>query len=102
MTTADFVKVFVLGRFGSTPGATRVTPGGRRFRNGYLYGAGCCHGEASLAGLSELAEARPITAWETVEFQVKGAKPPKKLVVELRQAVYFLSWHVVEFREEAL
>jgi hypothetical protein len=39
---------------------------------------------------------------ETVEFQVKGADPPKKLVVELRQPVYFLPWQVVEFREEAL
>ena len=44
----------------------------------------------------------PVAAWETVEFQVRGANPPKKLVVELRQPVYFLPWKVVEFREEAL
>jgi hypothetical protein len=37
---------------------------------------------------------------ETVEFQVKGANPEKKIVVELRQPVYFLPWQVVEFREE--
>ena len=37
---------------------------------------------------------------ETVEFQVKGASPPKKLVVELHQAAYFLPWQVVELRQE--
>ena len=39
---------------------------------------------------------------ETVQFQFHGAKPAKKLVVELRQPVYFLAWRVVDFREEAL
>lgn len=48
------------------------------------------------------ASLMPVGAWKTVEFFVKGAKPPKKLVVELRQPVYFLPWQVVEFREEAL
>jgi hypothetical protein len=38
---------------------------------------------------------------ETVQFQLPGAKPAKKLVVELRQPVYFLAWQVVDFREEA-
>jgi hypothetical protein len=38
---------------------------------------------------------------ETVEFEVKGANPSKKVVVELRQAVYFLPWQLLEFREEA-
>jgi hypothetical protein len=37
---------------------------------------------------------------ETVEFQVKGTKPAQKVVVELRQPVYFLPWQVVDFREE--
>jgi hypothetical protein len=37
---------------------------------------------------------------ETVEFQVQGAAP-KKVVVELRQPVYFLAWQVVDYREEA-
>ena len=37
----------------------------------------------------------------TVEFQVKGVNPAKKVVVELRQPMYFLPWQVVEFREEA-
>jgi hypothetical protein len=36
----------------------------------------------------------------TVEFQVKGTNPAKKLVVELRQPVYFLLWQVMDFREE--
>ena len=38
---------------------------------------------------------------ETVEFQVKGANSLKKVMVELRQPVYFLPWQLVEFREEA-
>jgi hypothetical protein len=38
---------------------------------------------------------------ETVEFRVTGAKPPKKVVVELRQPAYFLPWEVVEVRESA-
>jgi len=37
---------------------------------------------------------------ETVEFQVQGANPAKKMVVELRQPAYFLPWQVVAFREE--
>src|SRR3981081_2191315 len=36
----------------------------------------------------------------TVEFQVKGANPARKMVVELRQSMYFLPWQVVDFREE--
>jgi hypothetical protein len=43
------------------------------------------------------------TLWakrETVEFQVKGANPGNKVVVELRQPVYFLPWQVVDFREK--
>jgi hypothetical protein len=38
---------------------------------------------------------------ETVEFQVNGPGRAQKIVVELRQAAYFLPWQVVEFREEA-
>jgi hypothetical protein len=38
---------------------------------------------------------------ETVEFQIKGANPPRKVVVELRQPVYFLPWQVEAVREEA-
>ena len=41
-----------------------------------------------------------IGSRETVEFQVKGAKPQKKVVVEVRQPVYFLPWQLVEIREE--
>jgi hypothetical protein len=37
---------------------------------------------------------------ETVEFEVKGANPPRKLVVELHQAAYFLPWQVVELRQQ--
>lgn len=37
---------------------------------------------------------------ETVEFLVKGTDPPKKVVLELRQPVYFLPWKVLELREE--
>ena len=60
------------------------------------------HGVAAekLAVLGYRGSPRPVGAWETVEFQVIGARPPKKLVVELRQGVYFLPWRVVEFREE--
>ncbi|MFI5380921.1 MAG: hypothetical protein ACHRHE_16605 [Tepidisphaerales bacterium] len=43
-----------------------------------------------------------VSAWETVEFQVKGTDPPRKLVVELRQPIYFLPWHIMHFREEPL
>ncbi|MSR79900.1 MAG: hypothetical protein EXS11_04155 [Gemmataceae bacterium] len=39
--------------------------------------------------------------WQTVEFQLKGANPAKRLVVELNQPVYFLPWQTVDFREEA-
>jgi hypothetical protein len=56
----------------------------------------------TLATLGYRGSPSPVGARETVEFQVKGAKPPKKLVVELRQPVYFLPWHVVELREGAL
>jgi len=35
----------------------------------------------------------------TVEFQVKGANPPKKVVVELLRPVYFLPWQVEKIRE---
>jgi hypothetical protein len=38
---------------------------------------------------------------ETVRFQLRGAAPAKKLVVELWQPVYFLPWQVADFREEA-
>jgi hypothetical protein len=55
-----------------------------------------------LAILSYRGSQIPVGAWETVEFHVKGANPLKKLVVELRQPVYFLPWQVVEFREEVL
>ena len=55
-----------------------------------------------LAMLGYRGSQIPVGASETVEFQVKGANPPKKLVVELRQPVYFLPWQIVEFREEAL
>ena len=37
---------------------------------------------------------------ETVEFQVKGAQPPKTVRVELRKPVYFLGWQVMEVGEE--
>jgi hypothetical protein len=37
---------------------------------------------------------------ETVEFQVRGTNPAKKVVVELHQPVCFLPWQVVDFREE--
>src|SRR5262249_43721900 len=37
---------------------------------------------------------------ETVRFQLKGAKPAKDLVVELRQPAYFLPWQVVNLRQE--
>jgi hypothetical protein len=55
-----------------------------------------------LAMLGHRGSQMPVGAWETVEFQVRGTNPPKKLVVELRQPVYFLPWQVVEFREESL
>jgi hypothetical protein len=38
---------------------------------------------------------------QTVEFQLTGANPAKRLVVELDQPVYFLPWQPVSFREEA-
>jgi hypothetical protein len=38
---------------------------------------------------------------ETVEFQIKDANPPRRVVVELRQPAYFLPWQVAEFREVA-
>jgi hypothetical protein len=56
----------------------------------------------TLAILSYRSSQLPVGSRETVEFYVKGAKPPKKLVVELRRPVYFLPWQVVDFREEAL
>ena len=37
---------------------------------------------------------------ETVEFQVKGAQPPKAVRVELRKPVCFLRWQVMEVGEE--
>ena len=37
---------------------------------------------------------------QTVEFQLKGTNPAKRLVVELNQPVYFLPWQTVDFREE--
>jgi len=59
-------------------------------------------GAEKLAMLGFRGTQIPVGARETVEFQIKGANPPKKLVVELRQPAYFLPWRVVEFREEAL
>jgi hypothetical protein len=56
----------------------------------------------NLAVLGYRGSQIPVGAWETVEFHVKGANPPQKLVVELRQPIYFLPWKVVEFRKEAL
>ena len=38
---------------------------------------------------------------QTVEFQLAGANPPKRLVVDLDQLVYFLPWQLVSIREEA-
>jgi hypothetical protein len=55
-----------------------------------------------LAILSHRGSRMPVGAWETVEFQIKGSNPPKKLVAELRQPVFFLLREVVEFREEPL
>ena len=37
---------------------------------------------------------------ETVEFQLKGSTPQKKLVLTLRQSLYFLNWQVVDFHED--
>src|SRR5437868_15215151 len=34
----------------------------------------------------------------TVEFQMRAADPPKKVVVNLRQYAFFLPWQVVELR----
>jgi hypothetical protein len=43
-----------------------------------------------------------LFGWKaTVEFQVKGSKPPKKVVVEMRRPGYSRTWQVEDFREEA-
>jgi hypothetical protein len=55
--------------------------------------------ELSLGGYR--SQMNLIGMTETVEFRVTGAKPPKKVVVELRQPAYFLPWEVVEVRESA-
>jgi len=55
-----------------------------------------------LAALGYRSSETPVGARATVEFQVKGANPPTKLVVELRRRVYFLPWQIVEFRKEGL
>lgn len=36
---------------------------------------------------------------QTVEFQIKGADPAKRLVVDLTQPVYFLPWQLLSFLE---
>lgn len=38
---------------------------------------------------------------ETVEFLVQSSTPRKKLIVELRQSLYFLRWKVVAVHEES-
>jgi hypothetical protein len=38
---------------------------------------------------------------QTIQFNVAGVNPPKKLVIDLRQSTYFLSWRVESVREEA-
>lgn len=37
---------------------------------------------------------------ETVEFQVGGSTPHKKVQIKLRQLLYFLRWQVVDFHGE--
>lgn len=37
---------------------------------------------------------------ETVVFRVEGANPPKQVVVELRQRVFFLPWQAQMWTEE--
>jgi hypothetical protein len=54
----------------------------------------------SLLLLGYQSSANLIGRKETVRFQVQGAKPPKKLAVELQQPVYFLPWQVMDVREE--
>ena len=55
-----------------------------------------------LALLGYRSNAMPVASRQTIEFQIKGSNPPKKLVVTLHQAIYFLPWHVVQSREESL
>lgn len=54
----------------------------------------------NLALLGYQSSGNLLAKQETVEFQVKGVDPAKKVVVELRQVAYFLPWHVVESHEE--
>ena len=54
----------------------------------------------NLALLGYRSSGKIFANRETVEFQVKGVNPAKKVVVEVRQAAYFLPWQVVEFNEE--
>ena len=41
-----------------------------------------------------------ITKSGVVEFQTRGARPPKTIRVTLRQPVYFLGWQVVDYQEQ--
>ena len=54
-----------------------------------------------LAMVSYQRSGLPVAASATIEFRIQGSSPPKKLVAELRQPMYFLPWHFVRFREEA-
>jgi hypothetical protein len=37
----------------------------------------------------------------SLQFQVKDSNPPKAVVIEMQQALYFLPWQVVSFQEKA-
>lgn len=54
----------------------------------------------NLALLGYRVGGSPPDQRQTVEFQIKGADPPKKVALVLRRPVYFLPWKVVDFREE--
>ena len=54
----------------------------------------------SLSPLSNDSSDAIVAASASGKWQVKGAAPPKNVVVELRRPVYFLPWQVVEYRAE--
>jgi hypothetical protein len=57
-------------------------------------------GAGGLALLGYHNTGWPIAQRASIEFQVQGAKPPKKIKVELYRWTYFLPWRVENIREE--
>jgi hypothetical protein len=57
-------------------------------------------GADGLALLKSRRTGRLFVRHETLEFQVRGANPSKKIVVELHQWAFFLPWRVTDVREE--